>query len=39
MSGKTVTKGVGGDALGELGPPDCFIKGFLDVRFMKMIPS
>ena len=39
MSGKTVAEGVGGDALGKLGPPDRCIKGFLDMRFMKMIPS
>ena len=37
MGCKAVAEGVGGDALGELGPPDRFTKGFLDMRFMKMI--
>ena len=37
VRGKRVAEGMGGDALGELGPPDCLVKRQLDVCFMKMI--
>ena len=39
VCGERVAKGVTADALGEFCPSHCFVKGRLDVRFMKMIPS
>ena len=37
VSGKTVPKGVGGDAFGELGPAHSLVKRILDMRLVQMI--
>ena len=38
MGRETVTEGMRSNALCELSPPDRFVKRFLDMSFMQMIP-